>query len=226
MRVALAIVFNVICSAAQAQQTPETSVSAAPFSIGRPHVCSSYYPPEAMKANIEGTVLVGFMVKVSGSVSDIKVLKSSGNKDLDDAAVTCVTHWRYKPAIDNGAPIEMPWQANVVWKIAPAPEVEAARFCMLKTDPSRLPASPGHTIVNFHVMQDGSVSDVRVLHSSGYQEWDDVGVACAQARRYNMSAFKLPSEGLPSQMAMDWAGALASIPPAPVPPAAAATGTK
>ncbi len=45
------------------------------------------YPSEAAQRGMEGEVTVEFVIAKSGSVSRIKVLKSSGYKILDDAIV-------------------------------------------------------------------------------------------------------------------------------------------
>jgi protein TonB len=48
------------------------------------------YPYQAKLSGMEGTVKVSFVVKRDGSVSDIKVVNSSGYKILDDSAVDTV----------------------------------------------------------------------------------------------------------------------------------------
>ena len=115
MRIHLAIIFGLIFGPAMVDEPVETNVSttvsanAGPFSIGRPHTCASYYPPAALKAHAQGTDLLEFTVTTDGGVKDIKVAKSSGNKDLDDAALSCASHWRYKPAKKDSVPTEVPW---------------------------------------------------------------------------------------------------------------------
>ncbi len=230
MRYLLAIILSLACVPALADEPVETSLStvtsanAGPFSIGRPHVCGAYYPATAFKAHIEGTVLLGFVVTDKGGVKDIKVSESSGNKDLDDASVFCASHWLYRPATKDTVPIEMPWKAKVVWKIAPLPEVQTALSCVSRRAGQSAPPNLGHTAVSFRVMQDGSVADVKVTQSSGNRAWDDIGVACAQARHFDMSVVTLPNDGLPGHLEMDWVGALAALaPPATLPPPASGT---
>jgi periplasmic protein TonB len=88
-----------------------------PVSIGRPHVCTQNYPETSVRLNEEGTTLLSFKVMTDGSVSGVSVSKSSGYPRLDDAAVSCAGRWRYKPATQDGAPVETAWQANVQWKL-------------------------------------------------------------------------------------------------------------
>ena len=47
------------------------------------------YPPQAAQDKIEGKVIVQFMVKKTGKIDDVKVLRSV-RKDLDDEAVRVV----------------------------------------------------------------------------------------------------------------------------------------
>jgi len=79
--------------------------------------CLKSYPAAAMKAGIEGTTMLAFTVTEQGTVSDVKVVQSSGNADLDDAAATCAGRWHYKPATRDGKPVAVSWQATVQWKL-------------------------------------------------------------------------------------------------------------
>jgi protein TonB len=89
-----------------------------PVSIGRPHVCGGqYYPEVSVRLNEEGTATAAFHVMPDGSVSNVSIAKSSGSDRLDNATITCVGHWRYKPATQDGNAVEMPWQAAVQWKL-------------------------------------------------------------------------------------------------------------
>ncbi len=89
-----------------------------PVSVGRPHECASrFYPEASMRLNEEGTTLISFKVMTDGAVTDVTVSKSSGFPRLDEAAISCAGKWRYKPATQEGNPVEASWQANVVWKV-------------------------------------------------------------------------------------------------------------
>ncbi len=56
------------------------------------------YPELARKAEIEGTVVVSALVDTDGKVIDVKILKSSGNAELDRAAVQAARQWLFSPA--------------------------------------------------------------------------------------------------------------------------------
>ncbi|MEO0094424.1 MAG: energy transducer TonB [candidate division WOR-3 bacterium] len=56
------------------------------------------WPELAKRAGIEGSVQVQFLLDVDGSVIDVRVLKSSGNQLLDEAAVASVWKYKFTPA--------------------------------------------------------------------------------------------------------------------------------
>jgi len=94
------------------------AIASTPVSVGKPHVCGgNFYPEVSVRLNEEGTATASFKVQPDGSVSDVTVSKSSGFDRLDAATITCVSHWRYKPATQDGNPVEMSWQAAVQWKL-------------------------------------------------------------------------------------------------------------
>ncbi len=57
------------------------------------------YPELAKKAGIEGKVVVKALLDVDGSVIDVKLLKSSGNPLLDQAAIEAAYKWKFTPAM-------------------------------------------------------------------------------------------------------------------------------
>ncbi len=71
------------------------------------------YPPAAAADGAEGTVRLEVAVTELGVVSDVKVVESSHDRRLDDAAVEFVRGWRYKPAIQDGQPRRV-WTHAVV----------------------------------------------------------------------------------------------------------------
>jgi len=89
----------------------------APASIGRPHECQSKYPPLAMRLGHDGTVTLGMTIEPDGSVTNVHVVNSSGHDELDQGAVSCASSWHYKPALQNGQPVAVPWQASVKYRL-------------------------------------------------------------------------------------------------------------
>jgi protein TonB len=68
------------------------------------------YPDLAMKANIQGTVILEAIVDENGGVQNVKVLRSI--PFLDKAAMEAVKQWRYSPVLLNG--VRVPFVLTVV----------------------------------------------------------------------------------------------------------------
>lgn len=63
------------------------------------------YPVTAIRGRHEGTVILLVQVGVDGSTQDVRVVRSSGHRELDRSAVEHVTRsWSFQPAIRDGKP--------------------------------------------------------------------------------------------------------------------------
>ncbi|SRR5579885_653660 len=104
-------------------QQPATNpvpVNASAAGITSTHTTPPY-PPNARRLGEQGQVLLKIMVTPQGSVSDAQVARSSGYPDLDQTAVDWVkSHWRYKPAMQNGVAIASTTQAIVKFDLKTA----------------------------------------------------------------------------------------------------------
>src|SRR6266849_2588155 len=69
------------------------------------------YPPEAGRAQIEGTVVLLAVIAKDGSVEDVRV--KSGLSVLEQAAIEAVNQWRYRPYLLNGEPLEVDSQITI-----------------------------------------------------------------------------------------------------------------
>jgi periplasmic protein TonB len=64
------------------------------------------YPGIARQMGAEGRVLMEIVIGVDGRVQDVRLVDSSGNSDLDTAAMKHVKkYWRFKPATEDGQPV-------------------------------------------------------------------------------------------------------------------------
>jgi protein TonB len=63
------------------------------------------YPPVAKQARVEGVVILEVTIGTDGKVKDTKVIRSV--KILEDAAITAVRAWEYKPTIVNGQAVQV-----------------------------------------------------------------------------------------------------------------------
>jgi len=62
------------------------------------------YPPRALRAGVEGSVIARVQVDAKGRVSDAQIVQRSGDRDreLDRAVLETVREWRFEPAIRDG----------------------------------------------------------------------------------------------------------------------------
>jgi len=74
------------------------------------------YPEAARKARMEGVVILEAIITASGSVEDVRVLKSV-NPLLDASAVRAVQQWRYKPATLNGRAVRVYLTVTVTFNL-------------------------------------------------------------------------------------------------------------
>lgn len=191
---------------------PPIITTQMPRGTGHPHACADNYPDIARHEGAEGTTLLGFTVTAQGTLADITVTKSSGDADLDAAAVTCASAWTYKPATNNGAPVDVPWQANVIWKLN-LPLIPAAPFqscTKFATVTPEMLSGIGQTRVAFLLMPDGSAKPTGIIASSGNATLDQAAAQCIGARHYDVSQRKLPPEGMPQHEMVDWKQELAA----------------
>jgi TonB family protein len=63
------------------------------------------YPESAKTAKIEGTAVVETVIDETGHVTQPKIKTSSGDKDLDQAALDAVSAWTFQPATLDGKPV-------------------------------------------------------------------------------------------------------------------------
>jgi TonB family protein len=88
-----------------------------PISVGRPHVCHDQSKPADLNSPT-GPTVISYVVTADGEVKDPQIAKSSGNAELDVRATKCVLDWRYKPAQQNGQPVDAMTSATIMWNIA------------------------------------------------------------------------------------------------------------
>ena len=75
---------------------------------------SPQYTDEARKLGIEGEVLVSVVFPASGPVRVVSVVKGLGH-GLDEAALRAAQQIRFKPALQNGTPVDFPATVHIVF---------------------------------------------------------------------------------------------------------------
>ncbi|GAB3029487.1 hypothetical protein GCM10027098_28240 [Bowmanella dokdonensis] len=79
----------------------ETVVNAKPLERIHPK-----YPVLAAKSGKEGWVRLSYVIRADGSVDNLIVEDSSGERDFEREAMRAIRQWTYEPAVQDGKPIE------------------------------------------------------------------------------------------------------------------------
>ena len=85
-----------------------------PKELRRPSV---QYPPALQENGEEGTVTLLLAVQTDGSISDIRIARSSGYQRLDAAAVRSLRQAKFQPATCHGKPIAVRIHQSFIFKI-------------------------------------------------------------------------------------------------------------
>jgi protein TonB len=92
--------------------------TAASVDQRRSPATDEYYPPASRRANEEGVSTIRVCVTPEGrSSGTATVTKTSGHSRLDEAAVKWAQRARYKPATEDGKPVEDCTQFNVRFRL-------------------------------------------------------------------------------------------------------------
>ncbi|MCK9245070.1 MAG: M56 family metallopeptidase [Candidatus Marinimicrobia bacterium] len=75
------------------------------------------YPEKAKQAGIEGTVIIQARVDEKGDIQESVVLKSTGNGELDEAALDAIDKSKFKPAYYKGKPVGVYISIPVIFKL-------------------------------------------------------------------------------------------------------------
>jgi TonB family protein len=82
------------------------------------HQVNPEYTPEALRAKLEGTVLLQAVVRTHGVPSDISVLRSLDRRfGLDQQAVAALKQWRFAPGQREGRPVPVLVQVEMSFSL-------------------------------------------------------------------------------------------------------------
>jgi protein TonB len=83
-----------------------------------PVICpADFYPALALREKQQGIAEVQLTIGTDGIPHDVAIVKSSGNRSLDEASLVCIRTLRYQPATKDGQPVEVGWGLTVVWRL-------------------------------------------------------------------------------------------------------------
>jgi TonB family protein len=179
----------------------------SPVGIGKPHACGQeYYPLSAIKSFSSGTTVVAFVIDTNGVPQNVTVDRTSGNADLDAAAVECASTWRYSPARQDGKPVSLSWKAQVVWKMptvyVPVEFNPAAHRCPVMFE--RKPRGPEEADLVFWIDQSGHVTEPRIATSSGDPDLDADLVKCVSGWTYGPAKIDYQPVGVTWGVGFRW----------------------
>lgn len=89
----------------QLDQIPQATIQVKP-----------QYPFEMRRAGISGEVVVDFIVDTNGDVRNAYAA-SSTQRDFEQAAVTAVSKWKFRPGIRGGRPVNTHMQVPIVFSL-------------------------------------------------------------------------------------------------------------
>lgn len=75
------------------------------------------YPRKALRNEETGTVTLQFLIGVDGHVVESRIERTSGSKDLDNAARSALSLCRFKPGLADGKPQQSWTKVQYVWKL-------------------------------------------------------------------------------------------------------------
>lgn len=150
------------------------------------------YPLLSVALNEQGSVVLDFLVRPDGSITDVNVSRSSGFARLDGAAVDAAAQrWRFDPVMLDQKPIACRARVAVVWKLQQSPdELAHGGFAPVHLDASDFPpGSPalkekGAAAVMVLVDQNGTVRSARCTQSSGSIDLDSIAVDAARKGKW------------------------------------------
>jgi TonB family protein len=158
------------------------------------------FPTSSLKRGSEGSVKLQVVLAKDGDVTKTTILRSSGDRVLDGIAQQAVSNWRMKPSAvkpsdltkgreviiefkqeallaavypDRAAYFDS-WKNTDVWMFAPFPSYPLN---------VRWQHHMGTVLVKATIGEDGQVTNVQVVRSSGYTDLDDLAVKAVRLWR-------------------------------------------
>ena len=113
----IALIFAAALALSACRATPKECTPKdirPPKELRRPSV---QYPPASQDNGDEGTVTLLLAVQTDGSISDIRIARSSGHPRLDAAAQKAHRNIKLQPATCHGKPIAVRIHRSITFKI-------------------------------------------------------------------------------------------------------------
>jgi TonB family protein len=142
--------------------------------------CNAFNPGTHDRA---ATVLA-VNISSTGDVTAASVKTSSGNKDLDAAAIACASHMYFSELTADGRPVDLTWIVAIAW----ATDGTASYFVPKVVGNENACAYPqvaqeenisGSVTLVLRIGADGKVQSTAIVKSSGEQILDTASRRCA-----------------------------------------------
>lgn len=88
---------------AELKQSPGSQDLTAPVATRK---VDPAYPPDLIKARVEGTVQLYAVIRADGTVGEVRVLRGLDER-LDENAIKAMQRWVFRPATKAGAPVDL-----------------------------------------------------------------------------------------------------------------------
>jgi TonB family protein len=173
----------------------------------------NWYPHEAIVQGVVGKPLLSLMAGADGKPRDIVLEQSSGSSLLDQAAISCVSHWTFDPATWEGSPVAEPrWFAIIFALNHEQPITNEAhpvlsKLCRVgKFYPSDAikTCTEGTATASFLIEPDGSLKKVHLTSSTGNASLDEATIKCVSATAYVPQDPDHIQHEIPWQMTVAW----------------------
>ena len=163
-------------------------------------VTAADYPASALRANVQGKVVVRFDVTEAGTAANCQLVRSSGSALLD--ATTCLLieqRAHYPPARSNGLPRATTATKSIVWRLpkpsvtehgdTPASPDELAAFADMRRDIAST------ATVRLKLGRGGGIHGCELTTTSGYEPMDLR--LCDLLKEHGMVLVRLNTDGDP-----------------------------
>jgi TonB family protein len=132
-------------------------------------------------------------ITADGEMRDVRLYKSSGDDELDQAILRCADGAYYSPVRIGGIPTEITWVIGYFWWLQSSsfhsanPAGGIAGSCPVRR---YYPAVAirrhleGKTTVSYRIATDGTTKDAKITESSGTSILDQASLDCVGAYKY------------------------------------------
>ena len=75
------------------------------------------YPDNCINQRLEGLVIVKYVIGKDGRVNDVTIIHHAAHNEFDASTVEAIRHWRFRPLIIDGEPMEVVHELTVFFRL-------------------------------------------------------------------------------------------------------------